>query len=33
VRQTGALTGLVDYRRLIPYDQLGELASRLQPRA
>ena len=29
VRQTGALAGLVDYRRLIPYDQLMEQATRL----
>jgi repressor of nif and glnA expression len=29
VRQTGALAGLVDYRRLIPYEQLGEFAARL----
>jgi len=28
-RQTGALAGLVDYRRLIPYDQLMEQATRL----
>jgi repressor of nif and glnA expression len=29
VRQTGALAGLVDYRKLIAYDQMAELASRL----
>ena len=29
VRQTGALAGLVDYRRLIPYDQMAQSAARL----
>jgi len=29
VRQTGALAGLVDYRTLIPYDQMAERAARL----
>ncbi|MHB8836901.1 MAG: DUF128 domain-containing protein [Candidatus Methylomirabilia bacterium] len=29
VRQTGALAGLIDYRKLIPYDQLAERAARL----
>jgi HTH-type transcriptional regulator, global nitrogen regulator NrpRI len=29
VRQTGALAGLVDFRRLIPYDRLAERAARL----
>lgn len=29
VRQTGALAGLIDYRKLIPYDQLAECAARL----
>ena len=29
VRQTGALAGLVDYRRLIPYEQMAERATRL----
>ena len=28
VRQTGALAGLVDYRKLIPYDQMAERAAR-----
>ncbi len=29
VRQTGALAGLIDYRSLIPYDQMTERAARL----
>jgi repressor of nif and glnA expression len=29
VRQTGALAGLVNYRDLIPYDQLADRAARL----
>jgi hypothetical protein len=29
VRQTGALAGLVDYRELIPYDQMAQRASLL----
>jgi hypothetical protein len=29
VRQTGALAGLVDYRKLIPYDRMAERAALL----